>query len=204
VTGQLGGAAPDGKWTWKPSAFLPYVVGVVTVTGADTLAIEAASVVKFDATSSHVHIHGAAAPRRPLGTSEAPVWFTSRNDDAVGGDTNNDGGATLPAGGDWQAVYLNNSCTTDLNGTHFAYGGGAGQANIITSSGVIANFVWNGGGAYGSANDGVRVNCTDASLSSLEASYNAADGIASTWPGSWVEPRPIESGRGKRTRRSPM
>ncbi len=46
------------------------------------------------------------------GTSGTPVIFTSYKDDSVGGDTNADGAATLPAKGDWDAVYLESSSTT--------------------------------------------------------------------------------------------
>ncbi|MFN0151665.1 MAG: FlgD immunoglobulin-like domain containing protein [bacterium] len=177
VTGSLGGSAANQKWLWGANPLFPYIVGQLDCTGPDSLEIAAGAVVKFDASSSYLHINAAGAHLSTLGTSANPVWFTSRKDDARGGDTNGDGGGSAPAGGDWQALYINNSCTIDLNGTHLAYGGGAGLANMTTSAGPAAALSWNGGGAHNSANDGIRVACTASSFANLEFSGNAIDGL---------------------------
>ncbi len=57
-----------------------------------------------------------------LGTSEAPVVFTSSLDDAYGGDTNGDGSASTPAASNYRYIGLNNS-TAVLNHTIMRYGG---------------------------------------------------------------------------------
>jgi hypothetical protein len=177
VTGTLGGSASDRTWSWGANPTFPYVIGTLSCSGPDSLEMDGGAVVKFDAPGSFLQIVGAGAHLRTLGTSGAPVRFTSRKDDSVGGDTNNDGAASSPAGGDWTALFVNNSATADLNWTELRYGGGAGWANLVSSSGVVSQLAWNGGGASYSANDGVRVACTNASLANLTASGNAIDGL---------------------------
>ncbi len=45
------------------------------------------------------------------GTLQNPVVFTSIYNDSIGGDTNGDGNATMPAPGDWAGLYLKSSAT---------------------------------------------------------------------------------------------
>jgi hypothetical protein len=45
------------------------------------------------------------------GTTEQPIVFTSLKDDSAGGDTNNDSGASSPAVGDWDLLWLEGATT---------------------------------------------------------------------------------------------
>ncbi len=178
VTGTLGGPAANQRWTWGANPTFPYIVANLSCNAPDSLEIAAGAVVKFDAAGSWLQANGAGALVRTLGTGSEPVWFTSLRDDAHGGDTNDDGLASMPAGGDWQSLFVNNGAAVDLAGTWFAYGGNGGWPSMSNSSGSIASVLWNGGGVRNSATDGIRVSGTQASFADLDVLGNAGDGLS--------------------------
>jgi hypothetical protein len=57
------------------------------------------------------------------GSAANPVVFTSLKDDAYGGDTNNDGGASAPAAGDWGAIHIAATGRANIEHTRIRYGG---------------------------------------------------------------------------------
>jgi parallel beta-helix repeat protein len=94
-----GNITTDTTWTVANS---PYVASQVTVSSGVTLTVEPGTVVKF-AQGSNLKVNGTL---RAEGTQAAPIVFTSFKDDDYGGDTNNDGAASLPAASNWDGVYL--------------------------------------------------------------------------------------------------
>lgn len=113
-----------GTVTWT-KAGSPYVVTMPVSKRFGSFSIEPGVVVKFmpDATlSSHADVVTTI-----VGTPEEPIYFTSFKDDSVGGDTNSDGSATVPAPGDWGHVSFGGGAinnTMSLGYIKVRYGGG--------------------------------------------------------------------------------
>lgn len=114
----------DTTWTLANS---PYVVGEVYLNPGIRLTIEPGVIVKFKAPSSAIFTSGTILAD---GTPEAPIYFTSYKNDAVGGDTNGDGNATQPAPGDWDAIYIV-AGQVDLDNVVAEYGGRYAYASAI-------------------------------------------------------------------------
>ncbi len=87
----------DTIWTFENS---PYVISsnIHIVEGA-TLDIQVGSIVKFE-NSGALIVDGALLVN---GTIDSPVYFTSINDDTIGGDTNDDG-ESVGSDGDWEYI----------------------------------------------------------------------------------------------------
>ncbi len=105
------------------------------IKATSTLSIEPGVIIKFIG-AGKISIDGTL---RVLGTSDAPVYFTSIKDDSIGGDSNADGSTTLPARGNWNHVQFNARSKGELRHTIMRYGG------RHISTGSLANLNNNGG-----------------------------------------------------------
>jgi hypothetical protein len=125
--------------------------GNLTVNAGSTLTIEKGAVVKFTDTARLI-VSGALVTE---GAQDEKVYFTSLKDDAVGGDTNSDGGTTVPARGDWNQVQFNSGSQGTLSHTVLRYGGrtvtGGSTSNVYNNGGTLAitNSELAFGGQYG-------------------------------------------------------
>ncbi len=111
--------------TWGSSGN-PYIISNVWVNPGVTLTIDPGVIVKFQDSSSYLHVDGTLVVN---GTDTERVYFTSIKDDSVGGDTNLDGSATTPASQDWQSIKFNFGSAGTLQYSTIRY---AGSTNFFT------------------------------------------------------------------------
>jgi parallel beta-helix repeat protein len=93
----------DAMW----SADLPYVIesnagSYFTINEGVTLTLDPGVIIK--PTSQYYNFMVVEGTLKAEGALGNEIIFTSLNDDSFGGDTNNDGGATIPQMGDWKQI----------------------------------------------------------------------------------------------------
>ena len=119
ISGTLTGSA-----TWSQLG-IPYIIGNngLTVPAGATLTIAPGVVVKFMTTATghaYLDVQGTLVAN---GTATQGIVFTSYLDDTADGDTNGDGGATVPSPGDWTAIRFDNGAKGSLSYATVRYGG---------------------------------------------------------------------------------
>jgi hypothetical protein len=120
-TNVSGSISTDTTWAVADSPFI--VQGSITISSGITLTVEPGVVVKFeDSFDNHIAVYGSLDVQ---GTALNKVYFTSAQDDSVGGDTNGDGNATTPAPEDWAQIRVFEGGQTNINHTEIRYGGSA-------------------------------------------------------------------------------
>ena len=162
-----------GDVTWAYAVFVPTCD--ITVLDGATLTVRSGAVVK-PVDGVGLFIYGRLDA---IGTVDKPVVFTSYHTDAYGGDTNDDGNSSVPAGGDWLTIHVAPTGRAHFDHALIRYGGGS-------RSGYAANVVRNEGGTLrladsrieSGASMGIRV--TSGSKLTVESSViqnNAGNGI---------------------------
>jgi hypothetical protein len=153
---------------------IPYIFNSLTLNSTNTLTLNPGVVVKFVNQVSLI-IDGTLNVKGT--TSTNPVYFTSLQDDSVGGDTNNDGTTTSAATGDWGTIHLDGGSSSTLNYAMVRYGGhwdGVTNADVYMGGGKLT--VWHSTIAS-SSNYGIQV--TSGTLT-IASSTLRGDGTTST------------------------
>ena len=128
VVGTIG-----GNVIWDGDDLLPFEVwDDLTVNTGARLTLTPGTVVKFRDYWDTLLVNGTLVAD---GDAGQPITFTSFVDDAVGGDTNSDGSASVPARGNWDSVRFSAASTGSvLDHAVVRYGGGAASESVWTET----------------------------------------------------------------------
>lgn len=166
-----------------PGPNFPYVLtGGFTVEPGAKLTVEAGVIVKADSWWNTITV--VAGTMHVNGTAQMPVYFTSYQDDTIGGDTNGNGAGDSPAPDQWAGVRLLtdeppalNPSSGEFTHTHFRYGGGW-TASMLDIDGSMATLM-NCSFMY-SAEEGSRVTATEvqpANVSFIGCEFSENNGL---------------------------
>jgi hypothetical protein len=122
----------DANQTWAKD--LPYLPSGLTVPSGKTLTVNSGTVVKFNGPFNSLEVDGVLNVNA---ASTSKAYFTSINDDSVGGDTNSDGTSSPPVPGDWPDIIVTTGATTTLNNAVVAYGGHNTFGEIYMTGGSL-------------------------------------------------------------------
>jgi RHS repeat-associated protein len=115
-----------GTTDLNPNDSLPYNFDDLTILEDAALTLRPGVVVKERLTYDDQDTRPALTVQgdlSALGTADDEVVITSIKDDTYSGDSNGDGSATVPKGGDWSAIIVKSTGSANLTHTQVLYGG---------------------------------------------------------------------------------
>ncbi len=165
----------SASWTLTKQEF-PYVcspgVSIAGICPGVTLSVDPGVVVKMAGISARFVVDGTLHVN---GTAEQPVVFTELQDDAHGGDTNNDGSASSPNPGHWSGITFESTAAgSSLAHAEVLYAGWSGHAGIQVdgSSPTIESVT-----VARSASSGVRIDSGAPTITNATITGNNGTGV---------------------------
>ncbi|TLX73274.1 T9SS type A sorting domain-containing protein [Labilibacter sediminis] len=151
---------------------IAFIIDQLTIGSGAVLTFEPGVVIKFRNYYSYINVHGALVAD---GFKENPIVFTSIKDDSKGGDTNDDGNASVPTRNNWRFIKFNSSslesqnllqnCILNYGGWSSSWSNGKNRSNIIVTDSYaeidscsIEHCAYTGLGVFGNANPVVTNN----------------------------------------------
>jgi RHS repeat-associated protein len=175
ATNVSGTISTNTTWTTANS---PYVVtGNVTVASGVTLTMQPGVIVKFSGTLRQLIVNGTLSAS---GTGGSPIYFTSLQDDSVGGDTGGDG-PTSGSASQWANISIQSGGQATLSNIEGRYGGNGGSGLMAVSGGaslVLQDSTIEHNGSYGIRLSGSTTTAT-ASIVHSTLSDNS-DGVSAS------------------------
>lgn len=124
--------------TWEGGGKVYQVSGDISIAPGVTLTIEPGAIIKFDtSTSSSLTVEGTLnAEGTPNASGDLnEIFFTSFEDDLIGGDTNANASSTAPSASDWGGIFISSGGSATFEHSILRYGGGGSAAALIHNNG---------------------------------------------------------------------
>ena len=149
---------------------VPYIIGGdLTVANGNTLNLAAGTQLKFER-DTNLTVYGVL---KATGTLSHPIYFTSFQDDKIGGDTNQDGSSTTPQPGDWKYIrFYDADVGTLLAYCHIRY-----AQNAINMEDSRTNVAFSNSRFQFSEDSGVSIDNSSPTFRACVFSQNQTDGL---------------------------
>lgn len=128
--------------TWHSSDLPILIENTITIPAGKTLTIAPGTIIKLGDTQGNgsIDVSGNLVSE---GAPESKIYFTSKKDDSVGGDTNGDGSDSTPNRRNWFGMFFNPGSVIDFKHTSIKYSGYNANGEYLLG---VAATIYNRGG----------------------------------------------------------